>query len=187
MNKRFLKVAAFSVAIIAAYSLFSSLYVPPMKPEEPPSLEAVDIASGVEGFVALGEKIFKGKGACSLCHNAAGRAPLLDDISEAANSRISSPDYHGTARTAEEYIRESLVSPSAYVVPGYGAAGDELTSPMPDVTTGAIGLSRQEVDSVIAYLQRLSGIEVTVAPEEAEGIDGAGAVDASATGAEGAR
>ncbi len=187
MDKRFLKVAAFSVAIIAAYTLFSSLYVPPMKPEEPPSLEEVEIASGVEGFVALGEKIFKGKGACALCHNAAGRAPLLDNIVDVADTRISSIDYHGTAKTAVEYIRESLASPSAYVVPGYGMAGDEKTSPMPDVTTGAIGLSRLEVDSVIAYLQMLSGIEVTVAPEEAEGIDGAGGVDASARGAEGAR
>lgn len=134
-----------------------------MKPEEPPSLEAVDAASGVEGFVALGERIFNGKGACALCHNAAGRAPLLDNIVEAANERVSSPDYHGTAKTAEEYIRESLVSPSAYVVPGYGVAGDELTSPMPDVTTGAIGLGDQEIDAVVAYLQMLSGVEVTVA------------------------
>lgn len=185
MDKRFLKVAAFSVAIIAAYTLFSSLYVPPMKPEEPPSLEAVEIASGVERFVALGEKIFKGKGACALCHNAAGRAPLLDNIVDVAYTRISSIDYHGTAKTAVEYIRESLASPSAYVVPGYGMAGDEKTSPMPDVTTGAIGLNGLEVDSVIAYLQRLSGIEVTVAPEEAEGIDGDG--DSSAAGAGGAR
>lgn len=181
MNKRFLKVAAFSVAIIAAYTLFSSLYVPTMKPEEPPSLEAVH-AVGVEGLVALGEKIFKGKGACALCHNAAGRAPLLDNIFNVADERIIAPDYHGTAKTAVEYIRESLASPSAYVVPGYGMAGEEKTSPMPDVTTGAIGLSAQEVDSVIAYLQRLSGVEVTVAG----GIDASGSIEAT-TGTEGAR
>ncbi|MBI2412558.1 MAG: c-type cytochrome [Deltaproteobacteria bacterium] len=155
-----------------------------MKPEEPPSLEAVH-AVGVEGLISLGEKVFKGKGACALCHNAAGRAPLLDNIMEAANTRIASIDYHGSAKTAEEYIRESLASPSAYVVPGYGMAGDELTSPMPDVTTGAIGLSAQEVDSVIAYLQRLSGVDVTVTGE-AGGIDVSGAIEAT-TDSEGAR
>ena len=164
-NKKFFKAAVFSIAVIAAYTLFSSLYVPSMKPEEPPSVDAVDTASGVEGFVSLGEKIFKGRGACALCHNAAGRAPLLDNIMEAADTRLASIDYRGSAKTAVEYIRESLASPSAYVAPGYGVAGDEKTSPMPDVTAGSTGLSAQEVEAVIAYLQRLSGVEVTVAPE----------------------
>ncbi|OGP23031.1 MAG: hypothetical protein A2X99_05685 [Deltaproteobacteria bacterium GWB2_55_19] len=185
MNKRFLKVAIFSGAVIGAYTLFASLYVPLIVPEEPPSLEAVDAASGVEGFVSLGEKLFKGKGACALCHNAAGRAPLLDNIVDVANTRLAAPDYHGSAKTSVEYIRESMVSPSAYVAPGYGMAGDEKTSPMPDVTAGAIGLSAKEVDAVIAYLKRLSGVDVTVT-EEAGGVDVSGAVEAT-TSAEAAR
>lgn len=180
-NKRFFKVAVFSIAVIAAYTLFSSLYVPLIVPEEPPSIEAVDTASGVEGFVSLGEKIFKGKGACALCHSAAGRAPLLDNVVDVADTRLSSIDYHGSAKTSVEYIRESLASPSAYVAPGYGVAGDEKTSPMPDVTAGAIGLNAQEIDAVIAYLQRLSGVDVTVAPEEPLGAP------ASTSGTEGAR
>ncbi|MBI4949891.1 MAG: hypothetical protein HY955_07075 [Deltaproteobacteria bacterium] len=185
MNKRFLKVTIFSIAVIGAYTLFSSLYVPLIVPEEPLSVEAVDTASGVEGFISLGEKIFKGKGACALCHNSVGRAPLLENIVDVSVTRIAAPDYHGSAKTSVEYIRESLASPSAYVVPGYGVAGDEKTSPMPDVTAGAIGLSRLEVDYVIAYLQRLSGVDVTVT-REAGGIDVSGAVETT-TSAEGAR
>jgi len=44
-----------------------------------------------------------------------------------AERRVSEPGYSGVASTAEEYIRESIVDPKAFIVPG-----DGITShPMP--------------------------------------------------------
>ena len=52
----------------------------------------------------------------------------------------------------EDYIRESLMCPSCYVVEGFGGSGD-TKSPMPVITKPPISLSRVEVNAVIAYLQ----------------------------------
>ncbi|MBI5643418.1 MAG: hypothetical protein HY954_08090 [Deltaproteobacteria bacterium] len=168
-----LKIAAFSLAVIAVYTLFSVKYVPDMKPEAPPKDEAIDLSSmGLEGFTALGEKVYNGKGACTLCHNpVGGRAPLIEDIAAVAAERLKDPKYKGAAKDTEGYIRESMINPSAYVVAGFGAAGtDDTVSPMPDVTSGAIGLSELEVNAVIAYLQKKAGVEPTAmkAPAEAK-------------------
>jgi nitric oxide reductase subunit C len=45
-------------------------------------------------------------------------APNLGNISTEAERIIASPEYTGTATTAEEYIRESILTPNVYIVPG---------------------------------------------------------------------
>jgi mono/diheme cytochrome c family protein len=117
----------------------------------------------MEGFIALGEEVFKGKGACTLCHDPLGvRAPVLDRMVVVASERLKDPGYRGGAEDAEGYIYESMVKPSAYVVAGYGVKGTgDSVSPMPDVSKGAIGLSEAEMRAVIAYLQYVAGVEVT--------------------------
>ena len=54
--------------------------------------------------------------------------------------------------TGEDYIRESVMCPSCYVVKGFGKAGDKV-SPMPVIVKPPISLSQVEVNAVIAYLQ----------------------------------
>ena len=54
--------------------------------------------------------------------------------------------------TGEDYIRESVMCPSCYVVKGFGKAGDKV-SPMPVITKPPISLSPVEVNAVIAFLQ----------------------------------
>jgi len=54
--------------------------------------------------------------------------------------------------TGEDYIRESLMCPSCYVVKGYGKAGDTV-SPMPVISKPPISLSPVELNSVIGWLQ----------------------------------
>jgi hypothetical protein len=54
--------------------------------------------------------------------------------------------------TGEDYIRESVMCPSCYVVKGFGKAGDKV-SPMPVIVKPPISLSPVEVNAVIAYLQ----------------------------------
>ena len=64
--------------------------------------------------------------------------------------RAGAPGFDGM--TAEDYIRESMMCPSCYVVKGYGKAGDTV-SPMPVISKPPISLNNIEVNAVIAYLQ----------------------------------
>lgn len=160
----FIKVALFSLFIIGVYTLYSVKIIPPITPEAPPREEAAGEPETVEELVALGEQVYNGKGACALCHSpVAGRAPLLENSAVVAEDRIKDKAYRGKAATAEEYLFESLENPSAFVVPGFGAPGtSDTVSPMPAVIESAIGLNRTEIKAVVAYLQHLAGVEVTV-------------------------
>jgi len=183
----FLKVLAFSVLVIGFFAGFANFGIPQIKPAPPPAEEQIDVgAMGIEDLIALGERIFNGKGTCTLCHNAVGgRAPLLDNVAVVAAERLADPRYQGQARSAEEYLHESLVEPSAYVVAGFGKAGSNDTeSPMPDVSGGGIGLGEVEIAAVIAYLQDRAGLEVTVEiPQQPEG-QGAGEEASAGAGGE---
>ncbi len=163
--KNFFKVIIFSIAVIGLYALFAIEYIPPIQPAPPPKEEVLDLgAMSMEDFIALGEKIYNGKGTCTLCHNpVVKRAPLLEQVAAIAEERLKDPRYKGEAKNAEEYIYESMVHPSAYVVAGYGVTGtNDTVSPMPDVSTGAIGLNEVELRAIIAYLQDTAGMDVTV-------------------------
>jgi hypothetical protein len=52
----------------------------------------------------------------------------------------------------EDYLRESLMCPSCYVVKGYGKAGD-TKSPMPVINKPPISLGPMEFNAVVAWLQ----------------------------------
>lgn len=160
----FLKVSIFSLLMVGGFWGFSNFGIPQIKPAPPPVEEKVDLgAMTMDQFIALGGKIFNGKGTCTLCHNKLGRAPMLDQIGKNGPERLKDPRYKGTAKTIEEYIFESMTKPSAYVVAGFGKSGtNDTESPMPDVTGGGIGLNPVEVKAVIAYLQDAGGAEVTV-------------------------
>ncbi len=84
----------------------------------------------------------------------------------------------------EDYLRESLMCPSCYVVEGYGKEGDTI-SPMPLIHKPPISLSPVELNSVIAWLQSkdtpgefanvtvpLPSGDDTAAEEPADGGDG---------------
>lgn len=61
--------------------------------------------------------------------------------------RAGSPDM-----TGEDYLRESLMCPTCYVVEGYGKDGD-TKSPMPLINKPPISLNPVELNAVIAWLQ----------------------------------
>lgn len=75
-------------------------------------------------LVAVGLQIYQEQG-CTACHqldaaNAAGETgPTHNGMGAIAAERISDGTYTGEATTAEEYIRESIVNPGAYLVEGY--------------------------------------------------------------------
>lgn len=54
--------------------------------------------------------------------------------------------------TGEDYLRESLMCPTCYVVEGFGSDGD-TKSPMPVIVKPPISLTPVEVNAVIAWLQ----------------------------------
>lgn len=169
--KTFLKVVIFSLAVIFFYSFYAGSMIPQVKPAPPPAEAKLDMGSlTMEQFIQMGDEIYHGKGTCELCHNpVGGRAPLLDQVGKVAEERLKDSRYKGKAKTGEEYLRESMVEPSAFVVAGFGVTGtNDSQSPMPNVSTGAIGLKAFEVDAVIAYLQQKAGVTVTVQlPKEA--------------------
>lgn len=187
--KSFLKIMLFCILVLTGFVGYANFGIPQVKPAPPPTEEKLDLGNmTMDQFIALGEKVFNGKGTCTLCHNNVGkRAPMLDGagdeaVANTAPLRLKDPRYKGKATTPEEYIRESMKDPSAFVVATFGTDGD-TKSPMPNVTTGSIGMSEAEVDAVIAFLQNKAGGEVTVkipvgAPPTAEGGEAAPAAPA---------
>lgn len=66
-------------------------------------------------------------------------------IADHATERIAASDYTGTATSPEAYLYESIVNPSAFVVPGF------VDGVMPKTYGGA--LSAQDLADIIAYLK----------------------------------
>lgn len=159
------KVVAFGLLTIGFFTLFSNFGIPQLEPAPPPVDEELDLsAMTIESFVALGDRIFNGKGTCTLCHNPVGeRAPLLDNAAETIRERLRDARYGGQAETVEAYLRESMLEPSVFVVAGFGKAGtNDTESPMPAASGGSARLSEAEISAVIAYLQDRWGLAVTV-------------------------
>lgn len=103
---------------------------------------------------AQGENLFQtATPSCNACHSTAPGAnmagPTMAGIVSRARETLQSGDYRGEATDVEGYIRESIVTPSAHLVPGdmYSAGG---TSFMP--TGYGESLSDEEIDQMVAYL-----------------------------------
>jgi len=178
------KTIGFSLVLTAVFTLVTRLL--PQVQGDAPEEKKVDLATlTMDDFVALGEQIFMNKGTCTLCHKPPplGRAPDIqnDDMVETAKKRLADSRYKGQAKSAEEYIRESMVDPSAYVVSGWGKKGtNDTESPMPSIDKPPIELSGMEVDAVVAWLQVKDGHDVTVPLPSAEAASEAAAATPAA-------
>ena len=113
--------------------------------------------TGAENPIALGEAVFRSAApACAACHSIAPGAnmagPTLAGMAARTEQLFASGQYKGKAKDLAGYIRESVVEPSAHVVPGamYSAEG---VSFMP--TTYAKDLTPAQVDQLAAYLSSL--------------------------------
>jgi cytochrome c oxidase subunit 2 len=108
------------------------------------------LAGGPEGSLASqGEKLFQ-KYACNTCHldAATGRGPTLAGL-----YGKTQPLADGTSVVVDDtYIRESILDPSAYLVPGpnFAPGGHSL---MP--TNFGQTLTSKQIDELVAYLQTL--------------------------------
>ena len=118
---------------------------------------------GVEGSATAaepserGRAIFEGKGACASCHSLSEGVilvgPSLAGVAGRAAPRVAEPGYAGSARSAEAYLRESVLAPSAYVVSGARYAGAPGVSLMP--AQYADLLTQAELDDLVAFLSTL--------------------------------
>jgi len=119
---------------------------PPTATAIPPTATPEQAAAGPSGDAEKGKALFETffeqvSFACNTCHYVDSEqrliGPGLLNVSTRAETRVE-------GQSAEEYIRNSIVNPSAFVVPDYP---DGL---MPQVY-GDI-LSEQDIQDIIAYL-----------------------------------
>jgi len=179
--KVLISIVIFSLIVVCGFAGYTTFGLPLIIPEAPPVEEKLTGEITMDQYIALGKKIFEGKGTCTLCHNpVGGRAPILDQVGQVASERLKDERYKAKATTVAEYLHESMVEPSAYVVAGFGKKGtNDTVSPMPDVSKGAIGLNEVEINAVIAFMQDMSGVEVTVALPTGDAGAGAGEEEAA--------
>ena len=153
----FTRVLGFVVIVLGAFSLIA-LGVPQMA-SLPPAIETFDIASvkTPNDLAAIGQKIFFSKGQCALCHSIGP--------SEAARC----PDLKGIgAKLSPEFLYESLTSPQSYIYLDFRHEGlpKEYPARMPYINKNPIALSQQEIYSVIAFLQKMSGEPISIKVED---------------------
>ena len=140
-----LKLAVLAVGGTAFYGYVGQLV--PQKEVYPP--QVVEIQKDVTSaeMAEIGKEIFDGKGICATCHtigkSGALRFPDLQGLATRAGNEI--PGY-----TALDYLAESLYEPDKYLVPGFNKG-------MPQIDKPPIGLTDDEILTVIAYLQTLGG------------------------------
>ena len=159
IQSRFPRVVGFVMIVLGLFSLIA-LSVPQMA-SLPPAEEKFDVASikTANDMAAIGQKIFFSKGQCALCHS----------IGPSESARC--PDLKGIgAKLSREFIYESLTQPQAYVYLDYRHEGPpkEYPARMPHINKNPIGLTNNEILSVIAFLQQMSGEPITVSPSEIE-------------------
>src|SRR2546425_10724881 len=150
--RTFLKVFAFNIVIIAFF-LYVGNSIPQLRQDPPKELVLAEDAP-VEDFVRAGQDIFYGKGTCALCHEIGKkgeRCPDLAGVGERADTRIKEERYKGKAANGAEYIVESVMEPTAYVVEGYQPSMPPLGRQLSDL----------ELVAVVSFLQSQGG-EVAV-------------------------
>ena len=111
--------------------------------------------AAVPGDVSRGAKLYETL-PCGSCHDISRPwpggdiCPNLGNIATEAARIVRQPDYHGHATDAAGYIRESIVNPNAYVVPGPTYRQADGQSVMPKAFGES--LTPAELDDLVAFL-----------------------------------
>ena len=168
-----LKIVGVVLGTVAVYTLIANK-IPQVQSEVPRTLT---LGANVppEQLVQAGEGVFNGVGGCTTCHGLGTRAPNLLTDEKGLGPIGSRCGKREPGKSCKLYLHESMVSPTAFVVPGYEPI-------MPDMSRQ---LSPQQIWAVVAFLQSQGGtvdvtaadIPATVAPA------GAGAAGAGGGGA----
>lgn len=139
------RIAALVVATTAFYGYVGQLV--PQREVQPP--EEIELATDMTtaDMVKVGGELMVGKGLCLTCHtigqSGALRFPDLEGVGARAATRIP-------GMSDVDYLAQSLYEPDAYIVEGFNPG-------MPVINKPPIGLTDQEILTVIAFLQTLGG------------------------------
>ncbi|MEN8144715.1 MAG: c-type cytochrome [Gemmatimonadota bacterium] len=162
-----LAVALIVLGTLALYTWVANA-IPQVESDVPEEL-VMSADASPEEMAAAGEELFLGGGGCTACHGLGTRAP---DIIGVAGS-VCADRQPGV--DCKQYLHESLVLPSAYVVEGFQPI-------MPDMSRT---LSVAQIWALVAYLQSQGGVVTVTGADMADpgSAGGAGAAAGDATGA----
>src|SRR5438105_13583751 len=112
-------------------------------------------AVAASGNAARGAKLYETL-PCASCHDISHPwpggdiCPNLGNIATEAGRIVRGSDYHGRAKDAAGYIRESIVDPNAHIVPGptYRQADGQSVMPKNFGQT----LTPAQLDDLVAFL-----------------------------------
>lgn len=147
MWKTNLKILLTVVGTLGVYTLVANA-IPQVQSAVP---EELTIGPDVtpEELAAIGEELYAGIGGCTACHGLGTRAPDLVGVAgTVCESRV--PD-----RSCKEYLHESLVDPTAYVVEGF----------QPIMLDQSRTLSEPQLWALVAFLESQGGT-VTVTADD---------------------
>ncbi len=140
-----LRIAALTIGSTGFYTLVGQLV--PQKEVHPPVDVALKKDMSQDEMVKTGRQIMEGKGLCFTCHtmgkSGALRFPDLEGIGSRASSAV--PGLNDV-----QYLAQSIYDPDTHIVPGF-------VKGMPAINKPPIGLSDQEILTVIAFLQSQGG------------------------------
>ena len=138
---------ALSILSILSYSIYKWIA----------SLPKVEFDESVEVNWRSGEKLFWGKGRCSVCHRIGERGYALrgPNLGQSKDGPILSLRARERAwqlglASSTEYLVQTIAEPGAFVVPGYN-------NEMPEVFKAPIFLTPAEIKAVVLYLKSLAG------------------------------
>ena len=168
-----LRMALLTLATTGFYMMVGQLV--PQKEVHPPKEVVLKKDMTQADMLKTGKEIMEGKGLCLTCHTIGKqggpfRFPDLGGIGARAGSRVP-------GLTDVQYLAQSLYEPGAFIVPGYNPG-------MPVINKPPIGLSDQEIITVIAYLQSIGGTTTVTMDSKLWPLGGAGAAAAPAPSGE---
>ena len=138
------------LVILGATALYTHIgQLVPQKEVLAPTVIDIDKDATPEELAEIGRGIAEGKGLCLTCHtigksDSALRYPDLSGIATRAATQIEGMD-------ALTYLANSIYNPDDFIVPGFLKGMSAINKP-------PIGLTDDEMISVLAYLQSLGGI-----------------------------
>lgn len=167
LRQRFVPIVAFSLLIAGLIGLAACTPTNPTPPliQPGPATDPAGTDITIElpkGDPVRGGQIAMARG-CTACHITG--APKIGPAWESAKNpdglnspgiaarRLESEDYHGAAKTVEEYMFESIVSPNIDIVPPTEGANWSIAGPSTMLTEYGTLLSRQDLADIIAYLK----------------------------------
>jgi mono/diheme cytochrome c family protein len=161
-----LKIALTVVVTLALYTMVANM-IPQVQSEVPQEL---DLGAEVtpDQLIAAGEQVYRGAGGCTACHGLGTRAPdLLGVVGTTCAERVP-------GKSCKDYLHESMVDPTAYVVEGFQPIMPDMSRTLPD----------DQIWATIAFLQSQGG-EVTVTADDFAGSESGQADEGAMAGAPG--